>query len=137
MPRKKIELPPIVKDPEESARLARLRYVSDESPGIRRKKTGKGFTYIDADGNTVRDEETLTRIKKLAIPPAWKNVWICALKNGHLQATGSDDKGRKQYRYHERWRMVRDETKYTRMMAFGVALPHIRKRQSFDALIAT
>ncbi|HEY0075774.1 MAG TPA: hypothetical protein VGB77_16860, partial [Abditibacteriaceae bacterium] len=132
MSRKKIELPPIVKDPEESARLARLRYVSDDSPGIRRKQAGKGFTYIDADGNTVRDEKTLTRIKKLAIPPAWKNVWICPQENGHVQATGIDDKGRKQYRSHERWRMVRDETKYTRMMAFGAALPRIRKRVEGD-----
>lgn len=133
MPRKTaLNLPEIVKDPVESARLAKLRYVSDESPGIWRKRAGKGFTYNDAEGKTVHDPETLARIKKLAIPPAWKNVWICPQENGHLQATGIDDRGRKQYRYHERWRTVRDETKYTRMMAFGAALPHIRKRVESD-----
>jgi DNA topoisomerase I len=131
-PKTKIELPPIVADPVESAELAGLRYVSDEMPGIRRKKVGKGFSYIKPDGTTVRDEKTLARIKSLAIPPAYKDVWICAQANGHLQATGFDDRGRKQYRYHPRWREVRDETKYARMMAFGQALPKIRERVQQD-----
>ena len=123
---------PAIKDPETSARLARLRYVTDDSPGIRRRRSGKGFSYIDAGGKVIRDTETLERIKKLAIPPAWKDVWICPQQNGHIQATGLDEKGRKQYRYHERWRMVRDETKFTRMMAFGAALPKIRQRVEAD-----
>lgn len=128
----KIELPEIVKNPEESAKLAKLRYVSDEAPGIKRKRSGKSFSYVDADGKTVRDEKTLARIKALVLPPAWKDVWICAQENGHIQATGLDEKGRKQYRYHERWRQVRDETKYLRTMAFGVALPKIRERVDAD-----
>jgi DNA topoisomerase-1 len=132
MPRKKIALPQIVTDPEESAKLAKLQYVSDESPGITRHRSGKGFSYRDAEGQTIRDEDTLARIKQLAIPPAWKNVWICPRENGHIQATGLDDRGRKQYRYHPRWREVRDETKYTRMMAFGAVLPRIRERVDAD-----
>jgi DNA topoisomerase-1 len=126
------ELPAIIADPVESAKAAGLRYVSDERPGIRRKRVGKNFTYIDPDGQTVRDEKTLARIRSLAIPPAYKDVWICPLANGHLQATGIDDRGRKQYRYHPRWREVRDETKYARMMAFGEALPKIRERTRAD-----
>jgi DNA topoisomerase-1 len=115
-------------DPEESAREAGLRYVTDEMPGIARRRAGKGFTYIGPDGKTLRDEEQLKRIRSLAVPPAWTNVWICADPRGHIQATGRDDRGRKQYRYHPRWRRVRDETKYGRMIAFGEALPGIRKR---------
>jgi DNA topoisomerase-1 len=126
------DLPEIVADPVESAKAAGLRYVSDERPGIRRKRAGKNFTYIDPDGNTVRDEKTLERVRSLAIPPAYKDVWICPLTNGHLQATGIDDRGRKQYRYHPRWRQVRDETKYARMMAFGEALPKVRQRTRED-----
>ncbi|HET7428257.1 MAG TPA: hypothetical protein VFJ66_02310 [Gaiellales bacterium] len=114
-------------DPRESAKAAGLRYVSDRRPGIRRRKRGKGFQYIAPDGSTVRDEETLERIRTLAIPPAWTEVWICRSANGHLQATGRDARGRKQYRYHPRWREVRDETKYHRMLAFGEALPRIRR----------
>ena len=116
-------------DPVAAARAAGLRYVSDDDPGIRRKRTGaKSFTYTTSDGARVRDEATLARIKRLAVPPAWTNVWICPLENGHLQATGRDARGRKQYRYHPRWREVRDETKYGRMIAFGLALPKIRQK---------
>ena len=114
-------------DPRESAKAAGLRYVSDRRPGIRRRKRGKGFQYIAPDGSTVRDEETLERIRTLAIPPAWTDVWISGSANGHLQATGRDARGRKKYRYHPRWRQVRDETKYHRMLAFGEALPRIRR----------
>jgi DNA topoisomerase I len=119
-------------DPEESAKAAGLRYVSDDIPGIRRRKRGKGFTYLDAKGSTVRDVRTLERIRKLAIPPAWTDVWICPMANGHLQATGRDARSRKQYRYHADWRNVRDETKFSRMIAFGEALPKIRERAERD-----
>jgi DNA topoisomerase-1 len=108
------------------AREARLRYVNDGMPGIRRVRRGRGFSYHAADGSTIRDAETLDRIRALAIPPAWTDVWICPLAHGHLQATGRDADGRKQYRYHNRWRSVRDEAKFDRMLAFGKALPHIR-----------
>lgn len=119
-------------DPFESAKEAGLRYVSDTQPGIRRIRRGKGFSYKDAEGKPVRDRETLARIKSLAIPPAWKDVWICANPKGHLQATGRDAKGRKQSRYHPRWRETRDETKYERMPAFGASLPAIRKQVEQD-----
>src|SRR4051794_18272659 len=107
------------------AEEADLVYISDTAPGIRRKRHRGGFRYVDPDGRPVRDEETLRRIKRLAIPPAWNDVWISPEKDGHLQATGRDAKGRKQYRYHARWREVRDRTKYERMIAFGEALPLI------------
>jgi DNA topoisomerase-1 len=119
-------------DPVESAKAAGLRYVSDDEPGIRRKKRGKGFAFLGPDGKPVKDEKTLERIRKLAIPPAWTDVWICPRANGHLQATGRDAKGRKQYRYHADWRNVRDETKFGRMIAFGEALPKIRERIESD-----
>jgi DNA topoisomerase I len=119
-------------DPVESARLAGLRYVSDNQPGIRRKATGKGVTYVRPDGSTLTDDEDLNRIKRLAIPPAWTDVWICANPRGHLQATGRDARGRKQYRYHPRYREVRDEAKYGRMLAFAGALPQIRARVEED-----
>lgn len=122
----------IITDPVESAQAAGLRYVSDERPGIRRKRSGKGFTYSGTDGQTIRDEKTLARIKSLAIPPAWKDVWICNQANGHLQATGFDERGRKQYRYHPRWREIRDETTYERMLLFGRELPKIRERTQYD-----
>ncbi len=122
----------VLVDPVESARAAGLRYVSDDEPGIRRKKRGKGFTYVDPQGRTVQDEKTLERIRKLAIPPAWTDVWICTRPNGHLQATGRDARGRKQYRYHAEWREVRDETKFGRMIALGEALPKIRERLERD-----
>jgi DNA topoisomerase I len=111
-----------------AARMARLRYVSDGAPGIARTRSKDGFRYVDADGKPVRDQDTLARIKALAIPPAWEQVWICPHPNGHLQACGRDARGRKQYRYHARWRSVRDEAKYERMIAFGQALPAIRRR---------
>jgi DNA topoisomerase-1 len=119
-------------DPVESAKAAGLRYVMDDEPGIRRLKRGKGFTYVDLQGNVVRSPKDLERIRKLAIPPAWTDVWICPRANGHLQATGRDAKGRKQYRYHADWREVRDETKFGRMIAFGEALPKIRERIDQD-----
>jgi DNA topoisomerase-1 len=119
-------------DPEESARAAGLRYISDDMPGIRRRKRGKGFSYVDPKGAVVRDPRTLERIRKLAIPPAWTDVWICQAANGHLQATGRDARGRKQYRYHADWRNVRDETKFGRMIVFGEALPKIRERVEAD-----
>lgn len=122
----------IVLDPVESSKLAGLRYVTDAIPGITRKRRGKYFQYFDPQGKPVRDKDILTRIKSLAIPPAWTNVWICPRANGHLQATGRDAKGRKQSRYHPRWREVRDETKYERTRLFGEALPVIRERVEKD-----
>ena len=121
-----------ITDPVESARAAGLRYVSDTQPGIKRIKRGGGFRYAGPDGLPVRDKETLGRIKSLVIPPAWTGVWITTKANGHLQATGRDVKGRKQSRYHPRWREVRDETKYERMLLFADALPTIRKRIEHD-----
>jgi DNA topoisomerase-1 len=126
------QLPEIVTDPVLSAKEAGLRYVTDTQPGIRRQRCGKGFRYVDAQGKPVRDAETLARIKSLVIPPAWTDVWICANPKGHLQATGRDAKGRKQSRYHPRWREVRDETKYERLLIFGEALPRIRERVDHD-----
>ncbi|MBV9873084.1 MAG: DNA topoisomerase IB [Verrucomicrobia bacterium] len=122
-------------DPVASARTAGLRYVSDLAPGIRRKRRGSGFVYLDASNRRLRNRGQLRRIKRLAIPPAWRDVWISPREDGHLQATGRDAKGRKQYRYHEDWRMVRDETKYERMIAFAEALPKIRKRVEADLRI--
>jgi DNA topoisomerase-1 len=109
------------------AAQAGLRYVTDAMPGITRTATKDSFRYVDADGAAVNDEATLARIKSLAIPPAWTDVWICPWANGHIQATGRDAKRRKQYRYHPRWRSVRDEAKYERMLSFGRALPAIRR----------
>lgn len=128
----KRRLPDVATDPALSAKEAGLRYVSDAKPGIKRKKAGKGFIYIDAEGKRVRDSETLKRIRSLVIPPAWTDVWICADPRGHLQATGRDARGRKQSRYHPRWRAVRDETKYERMLLFGTALRSIRTRLEED-----
>ena len=119
-------------DVTSSAREAGLHHVRDETPGISRKRQGRNFTYFDTKGQIIRQPETLSRIKRLAIPPAWKNVWICPQENGHLQATGRDARGRKQYRYHSDWRKVRDETKYHAMIAFGRALPRLRGRVRRD-----
>jgi DNA topoisomerase-1 len=119
-------------DPEQVARESGLRYMTDDRPGIRRKRAGKGFTYIDPEGETIRDDRTRERIASIAIPPAWTDVWISPSPNGHIQATGRDAKGRKQYRYHPRWREVRDENKYERMIAFAEALPAIRERTDQD-----
>ena len=118
--------------PVDSAKDAGLRYVSDTRPGIRRKRMGKGFAYYTADGSAVRDAQELLRIQTLGIPPAWTDVWICPRAHGHLQATGRDAKGRKQYRYHPRWREIRDQTKYAQMCAFGEALPAIRAQVDRD-----
>jgi DNA topoisomerase-1 len=114
-------------DPTAAARSAGLRYVTDGMRGIARLTDGEHVSYVDAHGEPVTDEATLARIKSLVIPPAWTDVWICPLANGHLQATGRDAKKRKQYRYHPRWRSVRDEVKYERMLNFGQALPQIRR----------
>jgi DNA topoisomerase-1 len=119
-------------EPAEAARAADLRHVNDGQPGIRRRGTGRGFSYVGPDGRPVRDRETLIRIRALAVPPAWAEVWICTTPNGHLQATGRDARGRKQYRYHPRWRTVRDETKFERMQLFGGTLPRIRDRVQED-----
>ena len=112
----------------EAAEEAGLRYVSDERPGYTREKKGDAFEYFDAEGKPIRDEQRLLRIKRLAIPPAWTEVWISPSANGHIQATGRDARRRKQYLYHERWREVRDETKYDRMFGFAEHLPKIRSR---------
>jgi DNA topoisomerase-1 len=101
-------------------------------PGIGRRRAGRGFSYTGVDGKRLTDKRVLARIKSLAIPPAWTDVWICPIARGHLQATGRDARGRKQYRYHPRWRAVRDDVKYERMIAFGQALPRIRRRVEED-----
>ena len=119
-------------DPLASAKAAHLRYVTGEGPGILRKRRGKAFSYIGPDSKLVRDNATLKRIRALVIPPAWRNVWICPSENGHIQAIGRDARDRKQYRYHARYREVRDETKFTRMLAFGAALPKIREQVNKD-----
>lgn len=115
-----------------SAEEADLRYVSDETSGIRRRRAGRGFTYLAADGGSLRDAESIARIRSLAIPPAWTDVWICPNPRGHLQATGRDARGRKQYRYHTQWRKVRDDTKYARLTTFARALPQIRSQVDRD-----
>jgi DNA topoisomerase-1 len=118
-------------DPAACARAAGLRYVSGGA-GIRRRRAGAGFVYLDPEGRRVRDADELRRIRSLAIPPAWRDVWICPFPQGHRQAVGRDARGRTQYRYHPRWRAARDETKYARMVAFVRALPTIRQRVARD-----
>lgn len=118
-------------DPVQAAKAAGLRYVNDGDPGIRRVGAGKTFRY-ELEGRRVTDSRTLARIKRLAVPPAWTEVWICPQESGHIQATGRDARRRKQYRYHPDWRAVRDETKYERTIAFGQALPRIRRRIARD-----
>jgi DNA topoisomerase I len=115
-------------DPRDAAESAGLRYISDARPGIRRKKAGTGFTYVRADGSRLLEADVLTRIKALAIPPAWTDVWICPFPDGHIQATGRDAKGRKQYRYHALFREVRESTKYEHVVTFANALPAIREK---------
>ncbi len=110
----------------------RLRYVSGAVAGIRRRRSGRGFVYLDENGARVRSASVLARLRALAIPPAWRDVWICTDPNGHLQATGRDARGRKQYRYHTEWRAFRDQTKFDRMVPFGRALPAIRRRVHND-----
>ncbi|MCU0625643.1 MAG: DNA topoisomerase IB, partial [Gemmatimonadaceae bacterium] len=114
------------------AEQAGLRWVTDTRPGITRVTQGDGFRFVKPDGSAVTDETTLARIRKLAIPPAYTDVWICPIANGHIQATGRDARGRKQYRYHERWRAVRDETKFERLLALAGALPRLRARLAQD-----
>src|SRR5436309_5123316 len=115
-----------------AAEEAGLQYVSDERPGYRRRLNGKDFKYLDTEGKRIRDEQRVLRIKRLAIPPAWTDVWICPSPTGHIQATGRDARQRKQYRYHERWREIRDENKFGRLADFAKALPQIRKRVDHD-----
>jgi DNA topoisomerase-1 len=119
-------------DPIESASEAGLKYVTDDQPGIRRLKKGKGFTYIDDGKGKVTCEKTLERIKSLVIPPAWKDVWICRQTNGHLQVTGRDARKRKQYRYHEKWNALRNITKFDRMVILSEKLPILKKQLDDD-----
>jgi DNA topoisomerase-1 len=119
--------PPVL-DALGSAKAAGLRYTTDSKPGIRRHRRGRSFTYTGVDGRSIRSAAELARIRALVIPPAWTGVWICPDPSGHLQATGRDARGRKQYRYHSKWRQVRDETKYHRMIGFAQALPAIRRK---------
>lgn len=123
---------PFIAALRDEAREAGLRYSIDDKPGLERRKRGEKFTYLRADGTAIKDQETLVRIKRLAIPPAWTEVWISPFNNGHIQATGRDVKGRKQYRYHADWRARRDENKFGRMVAFARVLPKIRRRVKRD-----
>src|SRR5580692_630581 len=123
-------------DPVRSARTAGLQYVCDGRPGIVRRRAGLGFSYVAPGGTRVRKASQLRRIRALAIPPAWTAVWVCPRPLGHIQATGRDAKNRKQYRYHARWRELRDEVKYGRLAAFGAALPLIRKRTAHDLTLS-
>jgi DNA topoisomerase I len=122
----------LVADPRGAAECAGLRYVSDNRPGICRRKSGNGFTYVRPDGSRLSERHVLSRIKSLAVPPAWTEVWICPFADGHIQATGRDAKGRKQYRYHARFREIRESTKYEHVAAFAVLLPLIRERVRED-----
>lgn len=122
----------ICTDPPEVAREAGLRYVCDITAGIRRIKKGTHFRYLAPDGSRITESKTIDRIRSLAIPPAWTDVWICPSANGHIQATGRDARNRKQYRYHAKWRAIRDETKYDRISLFGLVLPCIREHVAAD-----
>jgi DNA topoisomerase-1 len=130
--KKKVAEIEVAQDPVEVAEEAGLRYVGDDQPGYTRKAKGDDFEYFDTDGKAIRDETRLLRIRRIAIPPAYKDVWICPSPNGHIQATARDARGRKQYRYHERWREARDENKYDRILVFGKALPKIRRQVHKD-----
>ena len=121
----------VLQGPEEASAVG-LVYVHDTDPGIRRRKAGRGFIYVDVHGRRIQDARTLDRIAKLVIPPAWSDVWICPDACGHIQATGRDQRRRKQYVYHPDWRAHRDESKYGRMVAFGRALPKLRARVERD-----
>lgn len=129
---KKNQLHELHTAPERSAEMAGLRYTTDQKPGLTRKKAGTGFYYLDKKGERITDEKTLERIKKLVIPPAWTDVWISPISKGHLQATGRDEKGRKQYIYHTQWQQVRSLTKFSRMISFGKHLPGLRERIEHD-----
>jgi DNA topoisomerase-1 len=124
--------PSLPRDPEQSALLIGLRYVTCGGPGFERRRAGKGFAYLDLAGKAIRDRETLRRIRSLVLPPAWEQVWICPLATGHLQATGVDARGRRQYRYHPQYRMIRNHTKFSHMLDFAKALPPIRARVEND-----
>lgn len=119
-------------DPEDAARSAGLVYVNDDMPGIGRVRCGTGFSYRDRDGRTIRDKEERRRLNALAVPPAWTDVWICPDRRGHIQATGRDSRGRKQYRYHPEFRDIRDSAKYDHMLDFAASLPRIRARVHKD-----
>jgi DNA topoisomerase I len=119
-------------DPRQCAAEARLRYVSCDDPGFRRRRKGSGFAFYDTNKKVIRAADVLKRIRSLAIPPAWEDVWICIYPNGHLQATGIDSRGRRQYKYHEAWRAIRDEAKYERLASFARILPRIRARLDKD-----
>jgi DNA topoisomerase-1 len=125
-------LPSLPLDPEQSALLIGLRYIHCGGPGFERRRAGKGFAYLDLEGRPIRDRETLRRIRSLALPPAWERVWISPLANGHLQATGVDARGRRQYRYHPQYRLIRNQTKFNRMLDFAKALPGVRTRVEGD-----
>jgi DNA topoisomerase-1 len=125
----------MTREPEElksAARLAHLRHVTDLDPGIERRRAGGGFYYRDPAGDRIEDSEVIERIRALAIPPAWNDVWICRHANGHIQAVGRDARGRKQYLYHPKWRQVRDTAKYERVTAFGRRLPKLREAVDRD-----
>jgi DNA topoisomerase-1 len=131
-PTRRASAPAVASDPVQDARDAGLRYSTDARPGITRRRRGRGFGYVDPAGEPVRDETRLRRIRSLAIPPAWTEVWICPDPVGHLQATGRDARGRKQYRYHPRWHDRRGADKFSRMLAFAAALPRIRRQCDAD-----
>ncbi len=126
------DVSPVVWQARRHARVSGLVYVSDAEPGIRRQRRGKGFRYLGTDRRVIVAERVLARIRKLAIPPAYTDVWICSLPQGHLQATGRDARRRKQYRYHPKWREVRDHGKFSRMLEFGARLPKLRRRLKAD-----
>src|SRR5882762_1236928 len=128
----KIIEPDLATDSVEAAEEAGLEYVSDDRPGYTRRAKNGEFEYLDTQGKRIRDEQRLLRIQRLAIPPAWTEVWICRSPTGHIQATGRDARRRKQYRYHERWRELRDENKFDRLADFAKALPNIRRRVAKD-----
>ncbi|MDX5347959.1 MAG: DNA topoisomerase IB [Hymenobacteraceae bacterium] len=133
--KKKQDAHALYADPEKSAAVAGLRYYPDTKQGISRKRAGTGFYYINAKGEKISDQKTLDRIKKLVIPPAWTDVWICPSANGHIQATGRDTKGRKQYLYHPNWQQARSSTKFSRLIEFGKNLPKIREQLKHDLLL--
>jgi DNA topoisomerase-1 len=126
------KLEKIGRDPKVTAKAVGLRYVSDSTPGYYRKKSGKGWSYYDKEGQLVKDKELITRFNKLVIPPAYTNVWISPYENGHLQFTGTDAAGRKQYRYHSGWNKIRNQSKYHRLQTFAAHLPAIRKQVDKD-----
>jgi len=126
------KLEKIGSDPKVTAKAVGLRYSLSSDKGYYRKRKANGFSYVDETGITVKDKDALERIKKLVIPPAWENVWISPYENGHLQVTGTDVKGRKQYRYHPDWNKIRNQSKFFRLRRFGLALPHIREQVEKD-----